>query len=78
MSDALDGQATMEEAYTRITTLEKELAVAKGIANKLLTLQKEQVRFRDPERTMLCDILANGKLDHQVRKYPDAIKEVLK
>lgn len=25
-------------------------------------LQKEQQRMRDPERTMVCDILANGAL----------------
>lgn len=27
-------------------------------------LQKEQQRMRDPERTMVCDILANGALLH--------------
>ena len=34
-------------------------------------LEKEKSRFREPELTMLCDILANGRLDHVIRKYPE-------
>ena len=30
--------------------------------NKLRLLTKEQHRMRDPERTLLCDIIANGQL----------------
>ncbi len=30
--------------------------------NKLRLLAKEQHRMRDPERTLLCDIIANGQL----------------
>ena len=36
-------------------------------SDRLSTLQAEQKRFREPERTMLCDILANGYLDDVVR-----------
>lgn len=37
-------------------------------------LQKLQVRMRDPERTLVCDILANGCLlpDPNGERYPPA------
>lgn len=32
---------------------------------KFTTLQVQQKQMRDPERKMVCDILANGKTDEQ-------------
>lgn len=50
----------------RITVLERELAEARAsrkfYKRRCDMLQREQKNFRDPERIMVCDILANAQL----------------
>lgn len=36
---------------------------------RLDRLQREQEHFRDPERIMLCDIIANGHLLNDPKRY---------
>lgn len=46
--------------------LEKEIKKLKSnldfYKRRCELLQKEQKKFRDPERKLLCDILANGQI----------------
>ena len=46
MSDALLGQATMEEAYNRIAELERELAEARALATKATESEVRQVEAK--------------------------------
>jgi len=50
----------------------------KAYDRKLRLLQTEQHRMRDPERTLLCDILANGQLlpDPQGSRYGQNVPTV--
>ena len=61
-----------------IINLEREVDELKFSKNwmesRLNNLQNERERFREPERTMLCCILANGFLDHVIRDYPERSK----
>ena len=58
--------------YEEIKKERDELLRSKDFMEyRINQLQKEQSRFRKPERIMLCDILANGSLDHAVRDYPE-------
>jgi predicted nuclease with TOPRIM domain len=70
---------TLLSARDRISELEKENTELKDsldfYKSRCESLQEQQSNMRDPERTIVCDILANGKLlyadlagDRYVRK----------
>ena len=48
-----------EELFDEIEILSRRVCVYERKINLLL---KEQHRMRDPERTLVCDIIANGQL----------------
>lgn len=50
----------------RIADLENSLAFYK---NRVELLHKWQSKMRDPERTLVCDILANGQIWHDESRY---------
>ena len=64
-------------AAKRIAALERSLEFYKGRCD---ALQSAQRKMRDPERTMVCDILANGHLLHEALcgdryEVPDSVDE---
>lgn len=68
------------ERHVREKELEMEI---ERHHRKFDLLQKEQTRFRDPERTIVCDIIANGSLlpvpsRYEIRDEKDAEIERLK
>jgi uncharacterized coiled-coil protein SlyX len=70
----LEKLSTMQKAT--IDSLGKELREAEDLrkrnSQKWRTLQKEQLTFRDPERKVVCDIMANGfTMPEIARKEPE-------
>lgn len=58
----------VEELLDRLEEAEKErdemLESKKWYQRRCELMQEQQSKMRDPERTMVCDILANGALMH--------------
>jgi hypothetical protein len=67
------GTENVNEAAARIVAERM-----KTYDRKLRLLTKEQHRMRDPERTLLCDIIANGQLlpDPNGSRYGPNIQDV--
>ena len=65
------GTENVNEAAARIVAERM-----KTYDRKLRLLTKEQYRMRDPERTLLCDIIANGQLlpDPNGSRYGENVK----
>lgn len=66
-----DSQALLEEAHKALNDL---LFSRQRNEIRLFMLQSEQRWMREPERTIVCDILANGQLlpDEKGKRYGTA------
>ena len=58
LSEAIDAAVEMIE---RLELAESSIAWHR---RRWMALQMHQMKMREPERTMVCDILANGELMH--------------
>ena len=56
--------AAVESAIEMIERLEAAESSVAWHQRRWMALQMHQKKMRDPERTIVCDILANGKLLH--------------
>lgn len=56
-----------EAVKTAIEMIERLEAAESSVAwhqRRWMALQRHQTKMREPERTMVCDIIANGELMH--------------
>ena len=56
--------AAIDAAVEMIERLEEAEASVAWHHRRWMALQMHQTKMREPERTMVCDILANGELMH--------------
>lgn len=68
LNDLLNAKGVNEPLREAVKTLIDRLEAAESSAawhqRRWMALQMHQARMRDPERTMVCDIIANGELMH--------------
>ena len=62
--DAREIGAAIDAAVEMIERLELAESSVAWHRRRWMALQMHQTKMREPERTMVCDILANGELMH--------------
>jgi hypothetical protein len=68
--------ATTSDAIDIARAIEAELQPTIDFYQRRVdALQEAQSQMRDPERTMVCDIIANGKLDPMIGKDRYKVKQ---
>ena len=68
LNDLLNAKGVSEPLQGAVKALIDRLEAAESSAawhqRRWMALQMHQTKMREPERTMVCDIIANGELMH--------------
>ena len=62
--DSREISEAIDAAVEMIERLEAAESAAAWHQRRWMALQMHQTKMREPERTMVCDVLANGELMH--------------